>query len=118
MRKWLFLGLAIVSEVAATLSLKASIENGALLGVVAVGYIAAFYFLAQVLKMGMPVGVAYGIWAAFGVSLTALLAVVIYSEPFTLLMGIGIVIIIGGVLLVELGSGHSDKSSPGSEGIK
>ena len=107
MKKWILLGLAIVSEVTATLSLRASIDNSYLYILVAIGYLLAFYVLAQVIKLGTPVGVAYGIWAAFGVSLTAILATFIFHEPFTLFMGIGIVIIIGGVLLAELGSGQN-----------
>ena len=115
MKKWILLGLAIASEVTATLSLRGSIDNGYLYILVAVGYILAFYILAQVIKLGTPVGVAYGIWAAAGVSLTAVLATFIFTEPFTLFMGIGIAVIIGGVLLVELGSGQSHEPTSNAE---
>lgn len=52
----------------------------------------------------MGIGVAYGIWSATGVVLTTTLASVIYDEALTGVMGLGIALIIGGVLLVELGS--------------
>ena len=36
--------------------------------------------------------------------LTAILSAVIYDEPFTLVMTVGVVLIMGGVLFVEVGS--------------
>ncbi len=104
MSKWTMLAVAIVSEVVATLALRAALDHQAWFVVVAAGYLAAFVLLGAVLAAGMPVGVAYGIWAASGVALTAVLAAVVFSDPFTLRMGLGIGLVIGGVLLVELGS--------------
>ncbi|MBG6181962.1 multidrug transporter EmrE-like cation transporter [Arthrobacter sp. CAN_A1] len=54
----------------------------------------------------VPLGVAYGIWAAAGVALTAIIGKVLFKEPFTWLMGLGIILIIGGVMLIELGAAH------------
>jgi small multidrug resistance pump len=51
----------------------------------------------------MPVGVAYGIWTAIGVCLVALLTRVIWSDPLTRRMIVGIAVIAVGVLLVEAG---------------
>lgn len=104
MNKWLVLAGAIVSEVAATLALKAALTHPGLYVVVAVGYVAAFVFLTFCLRAGMKIGVAYGIWGASGVALTAVLSAAIFNEPLTALMGLGIALIIGGVLTVELGS--------------
>ena len=104
MRKWLMLAAAIGSEVAATLALKAALDHPAWYVLVAAGYVAAFAFLAVCLRLGMKIGVAYGIWGAGGVTVTAVLSAVIYGEPLTALMGLGIALIIAGVLTVELGS--------------
>lgn len=104
MTTWLLLLAAIVSEVTATLSLKAALDRPALYAVVAVGYLASFTLLAAVLRRGMGLGVAYGVWAALGVAATAVLSAIVYDEPLTLLMTVGLVLIIGGVLLVEGGS--------------
>lgn len=108
---WLLLMLAIVSEVAATLSLKAAVTIPALYVVVVSGYLASFVFLTFVLKRGMGLGVAYGIWGAIGVALTAVLSAIIFGEAFTAVMGIGMVCIIAGVLLVEMGSHRVDDPS-------
>ena len=101
---WLFLAGAIGAEVTGSLSLKGALDFPALYVLVAAGYIGAFVFLSLVLRTGMALGVAYGIWGASGVALTAILSLVIFGEPLTLLMGIGIFIVIAGVLCVELGA--------------
>lgn len=104
MTKWLLLLTAILCEVSASLSLKAAVDEPLFYVVVALGFTAAFAALAAVLRRGMGIGVAYGIWSATGVVLTTTLSAVIYGEVVTGVMGLGIVLIIGGVLLVELGS--------------
>lgn len=102
--KWLNLAAAIVCEVAGSLALKGALDRPALYVVVVIGYLGAFVFLARTLKAGLPLGVAYGIWGATGVALTAGLSALIFAEPLTPLMGAGIAVIIAGVLCVELGS--------------
>ena len=104
MTKWLLLAGAIACEVAGSLSLKGAIDHPALYIPVAIGFVASFVFFAGVLRHGMPLGVAYGVWAASGVALTAVLSAIIYGEPFTWVMAIGIVLIMAGVLFVEMGS--------------
>ncbi|GHD05578.1 DMT family transporter [Zhihengliuella salsuginis] len=103
MKKWILLAIAVVAEVTATLCLKGALEQPWLYTVVAAGYIAAFGLLGRVLRAGMPLGVAYGLWSAAGVVLTALASAVVFSEPITPLMACGFVLVIGGVLLVEIG---------------
>lgn len=113
-RGWLFLVIAIVSEVSASLSLKGALDHPGLYVVVAIGYLVAFAGLALVLRTGMALGVAYGIWGASGVALTAVLSLVIFSEPLTLVMGIGIVVVIAGVLCVELGAQAAHRDAAGT----
>ncbi len=104
MNKWALLLAAVATEVTASLSLKAALDQPALYTVVTVGYLASFLLLARVLQLGMPLGVAYGIWAALGVSATALLSALLFAEPLTPVMLIGLAFIIAGVLVVELAS--------------
>ncbi|TDD48381.1 DMT family transporter [Saccharopolyspora elongata] len=103
---WLLLVGAIGLETVATLSMKASegFTKKAWIAPVVLGYVCAFALLGVVLGQGMPVGVAYGIWAASGVALTAILGRVIFRDPLTWVMAAGVVLIIGGVLVVELGA--------------
>ncbi|MEZ5125982.1 MAG: SMR family transporter [Thermoleophilia bacterium] len=102
----LFLIGAIVCEVTATLSLKAAVTKKRWYIGVGIGYLLAFVLLTLTLDAGMALGVAYGIWAACGVALTAIFSKLLFKEPFTWLMSIGIILIIGGVLLIELGAAH------------
>lgn len=101
---WWILAGAIVAEVCALLSLKGALQVPWLYAIVIVGYLTAFVGLALVLRTGMALGVAYGIWGATGVALTAIASLLVFGEPITMLMGVGIVIVIAGVLCVELGS--------------
>ncbi|MBF4599020.1 QacE family quaternary ammonium compound efflux SMR transporter [Curtobacterium sp. VKM Ac-2889] len=101
---WVLLAIAIVTEVGATISLKLATDGKRVWYVAVVaGYLTAFSLLAVALTLGLPIGVAYGIWAATGVALTAVLGRVLFREPLTALMLGGIALIIVGVLLVELG---------------
>jgi small multidrug resistance pump len=110
-RKWLLLGAAIVVEVAATLSLRASQDHSAWLIAVVAGYTSAFILLTLVLRAGLSIGVAYGIWGALGTAGTAILAAAIFGDPFTMPIVAGIGLIIAGVLCVELGSRHTDQAA-------
>jgi small multidrug resistance pump len=103
---YLLLALAIVAEVSGTVSLKLS-QGFSKLGpsiVVVAGYGVAFVALAMVLKLGLPVGVAYAIWAAAGVAAVALIGVLFLHEPLNLTMVGGLLLVIGGVVLIELGA--------------
>ncbi|WP_107772786.1 DMT family transporter [Nocardioides sediminis] len=104
---WLLLATAILLEVTGTLALRvATTGRRAWYVVVALGYTGAFAALAATLAAGLPLGVAYGIWAAVGVALTAVASRVLFDEPLTAVMGAGIALIAAGVLLVELGAEH------------
>jgi small multidrug resistance pump len=101
---WLALAGAILIEVVATLSLRASdgFRKRAWIVPVVLGYLASFYLLWISLSLGMPVGVAYGVWTACGVAFVAVIARFLFSEPLTWVMGAGIALIVGGVLTIEM----------------
>ena len=104
MNRWWLLAGAIVTEVTGTLALRGALDHTWLYAVTAAGYVASFFLLIKVLQAGMPLGVAYGIWSALGVAATAVLSSVLFDESFTVPMIGGLVLIIGGVMLVEVGS--------------
>ena len=83
MTTWVLLAAAIVAEVTATLSLKAALEHPGLYVVVVLGYVASFVCLAAVLRRGMPLGVAYGMWGALGVAATAVMSAQLFGEAIT-----------------------------------
>ncbi len=107
---WLALAGAILIEVMATLSMRASegFRKKIWLIPVVVGYLASFALLSVSLSLGMPVGIAYGVWSACGVALVAVIAKFLFGEPLTPMMVLGIAFIIAGVLTIEfVGAVHS-----------
>jgi small multidrug resistance pump len=107
--KWVLLAVTIGLEVMGSLSLKAALDAPGWYVTVVIGYIGAFALLSRVLKLGMAIGVAYGIWGACGVALTALFSALLFGEPLTLPMLGGIALIILGVLTIELGSQRAQR---------
>ncbi|WP_068672231.1 multidrug efflux SMR transporter [Oceanobacillus sp. Castelsardo] len=104
MNAYIFLALSIVCEVFGSSMLKAT--NGfkrilPTIGVI-VGYGAAFYGLSLSLKT-LPIGTAYAIWAGLGTALTALVGIIIYKENFNSKTLYGLILIIGGVTLLNIG---------------
>ena len=101
--QWIFLTVAIVSEVIGTSALKAS--EGFLhlwpSAIVVIGYASAFYFLSLTLKT-IPIGVAYAIWSGAGVTLIALIAWVFYGQAIDLPAIIGMLLIVVGVVVLYL----------------
>jgi small multidrug resistance pump len=99
------LACAIAAEVIGTLALKASDGFTRLYPsmLVGLGYAAAFVLLSYVLKLGMPVGTAYAIWASIGIVLVAIAGHYIFDEVLSTRAMVGIAFIIVGVILVEVG---------------
>lgn len=105
---YLVLALAIMSEVLGTVSLKlAEGFSKPLPSVfVVVGYAFAFIAMAQALKLGIPIGIAYAIWAGVGVALVAVIGTAFLGESMTAVQAGGILLIIGGVAALNLGGAH------------
>ena len=81
MNAWWYLGIAIVSEVAATSALKASESFSRFWPslVVVVGYALAFYFLSLTLK-SIPVAVTYAVWSGVGIALIAIIGWLLFGQ--------------------------------------
>src|SRR5699024_8570225 len=96
--------LTTACYVCTSLSLRMAVSSRtAWYGLVATGYVVAFVLLSLSLSAGMPLSVAYGVWTAAGVALTAILGKYLFKEPFTWVLALGVALSMGGVLLVELG---------------
>ncbi|HEX2890604.1 DMT family transporter [Vineibacter terrae] len=100
---YVYLGIAIVSEVIATSALKASEEFSRLVPsiIVVVGYGVAFYCLSLTLRT-IPVGIAYAIWSGVGIVLIALVGLFWFRQALDLPAIIGMALIIAGVVVVNL----------------
>jgi small multidrug resistance pump len=98
---------AIASEVAATTAMKYSEGFSRLWPslVTVLGYVIAFVLLAQCLKT-VQVGTAYAIWAGVGTAVIAAIGMVFLGEALSLTKVAGILLIIGGVVVLNLGGTH------------
>jgi len=105
MNPWLLLALAIVAEVIATTSLKASDGFTRALPsvIVVVGYGVSFYCLSLVLHH-IPVGVTYAVWSGLGIVLITVAAFVLYGQRIDGPGLLGMGLIIAGVLVLHLWS--------------
>jgi small multidrug resistance pump len=103
MKQWLLLGGAILAEVVATSSLKASDGFSKLLPsiVVVIGYAVAFYLLSLTLKT-LPVGIAYAAWSGLGIVLIALIGWLVFGQKLDMPAIAGMALIIAGVLVMNV----------------
>lgn len=103
LKYWLFLLAAILSEVTATSSLKASAGFTKVIPsvIVVVGYALSFYFLSLVLK-AIPIGIAYAVWAGLGIVLLALVGWIVFGQALDTPAMIGIALILAGVIVMNV----------------
>ncbi|MBA9005471.1 MULTISPECIES: DMT family transporter [Thermomonospora] len=105
---YVLLGLAIVAEVTATLSLRAS-EGFTKWGpsaVVVAGYLISFVLLAKALT-ALNVGPVYAIWSALGTIGAFAGGVLLFQEPVRPVTILGAALIVVGVVVMNLGGGIS-----------
>ncbi len=101
--QWLYLTVAIISEVIATSALKAAegFTRWWPSLIVVIGYASAFYFLSLTLRT-IPLGMAYAIWSGVGVALVTLIGWGVYHQSLNLAAIIGISLIVSGVVVLNL----------------
>lgn len=113
MSAWIYLSVAIAFEVAGTLLLKSS--NGfekVGLGMAAIAcYSVCFWFFAPALKL-IPAGVAYAIWAGFGIVCVAILSFALFGQKLSWLQMAFIALIVTGAVGLNLTTDlHGPKSA-------
>lgn len=103
LKYYTFLALAIVFEIIGTNALKATAGFTKLMPslLTVAAYIGAFYMLGLSLK-GIALGIAYAIWAGVGIVLTAIAAFFVFHEKPDLPAILGMALIVGGVLVINL----------------
>src|SRR6187455_1012602 len=110
---YLFLAIAIIGEVVATTFLKFTSGERTYwwaYPIVGVGYVLAFWMLSLSLSRGVPLGIAYAIWAGVGVVLVAIISWLVFHESLTWIQIAGMVLVVAGVMLLELGATHQASS--------
>ncbi len=102
MRPWIYLGVAIVSEVFATTFLKQSEGFSRLVPTVVslAGYGLALYCLSRAVQ-DIQLGIAYAIWAGVGTALIVLLGWLVLDQSIDLAAIVGVLMIVGGVVVIN-----------------
>lgn len=103
MHPYLLLGISIMAEVVATSALKSS-QGFTRLGpsaLAVLGYCVAFYLVSKVMNH-MATGVVYAVWSGLGIVLISLVGWLLYGQKLDLPAVVGMAMIVGGVLVIQL----------------
>lgn len=108
---FVFLMLAVVTEVAGTLSMHESGQSGNPWMYLLMSFFitVSYVFLSFALKK-IPVGIAIAIWEGLGVTLITLIAVVFLGQTVSLQKLAGLVLAVAGIILLNFGEDHGVKS--------
>jgi small multidrug resistance pump len=100
---WLYLGLAILSEIIGTTCMK--ISNGFAKIIPSIlmftFYAISFVFMSLSLKF-ISISTAYAVWSGVGVALITLIGTAMFKEPINLIKIVSIILIILGVIGLHL----------------
>lgn len=104
---YFLLTLAIASEVLGTSLLKITDGFTRLWPSAAclLAYALSFVLLSQVVKT-VPVGVAYAMWAGLGTVAIVAIGSVFFGETLGLVKIVGLILVIGGVVMLNLNVSH------------
>jgi len=112
---WIYLILGVIAEVSGTTAMKLSQGFTKLIPSI---LIFVFYGLSLTLitlsLKYIEVGVAYAVWAGFGIAIIALISILWFKESTSLLKILSILMIVAGVIGLNLNGGahHSQGDLP------
>lgn len=100
---YIYLAIAIVSEVIATSALKATREFTRFWpsALVVTGYASAFYFLTLTLRT-IPIGIVYALWSGLGIVLVAAAGAALYRQIPDWPAVLGMALIVAGVVVINV----------------
>lgn len=103
MKSYIFLICAILFEVIGTSFLKKTEQFSKPIPtlIFIISMMASFYMLSHALK-GIPIGIAYAIWSAFGIVLISLIGYFVYRQNLDLPAIIGVIFIMVGVVIINI----------------
>ena len=110
--KWIYLIIAIITEVIATSALKESQGFSKIFPsvIVIVGYSLTFYFMSLTLKE-MSVGITYAIWSGMGILLISLIGYFRYNQLLDSAAILGMSFIAIGIVILRFFSKSLDPVS-------
>ena len=107
--KWIYLIIAIITEVIATSALKESegFTKAIPSLIVIIGYSMTFYFMSLTLKE-MSVGITYAIWSGMGILLITLIGYFRYNQTLDSPAVLGMIFIAVGITILRFFSNSVD----------
>ena len=102
-KAWVFLVMSGILDVAWALSMKKAdgFQNTGWSAVSLLLLTAFVYFLTRALQV-LPVGSAYAVWTGIGAAGSAVLGILIFDEPATLMRFFWVVVIVVGTIGLKL----------------
>ncbi len=102
---WLLVAASVIAEVFGTVALKYSDGFSRLVpsGAAATFYALAIWLMAIAMRQ-LDMGITYAVWAASGTAGTAMVGVALFGEQVGTLKALGLVCVVGGVFMLNLGS--------------
>jgi small multidrug resistance pump len=104
---WIYLIIAIILEASGTISMKLSdgfTKIGPIIAMLSF-YMVGLSLLALALKT-IDVSIAYAVWSGLGTAFIAIVGILWFKEPATLIKVISLSLIIMGVVGLNLEGGH------------
>ena len=107
--KWIYLIIAIITEVIATSALKESegFTKAIPSLIVIIGYSMTFYFMSLTLR-DMSVGITYAIWSGMGILLITLIGYFRYNQMLDAPAVLGMSLIALGIIILRFFSNSID----------
>ncbi|MEQ1974669.1 multidrug/spermidine efflux SMR transporter subunit MdtJ [Xenorhabdus sp. SGI240] len=101
---WVFLALAIVTEVIGTLSMKQASVSGGFTGMIVMyTMITTSYILLAIAVKKVSLGVAYALWEGIGILFITAFSVMWFNESLSLMKISGLTLLIAGIALIKVG---------------
>ncbi|PHM73399.1 multidrug/spermidine efflux SMR transporter subunit MdtJ [Xenorhabdus kozodoii] len=101
---WVFLVLAIMTEVIGTLSMKQANVSGDVTGMIVMyTMITTSYILLALAVKKVALGVAYALWEGIGILVITTFSVVWFNESLSLMKIGGLTLLIAGIALIKMG---------------
>lgn len=100
--QYLFLTLAILTEVVGTVSLQLSQQFTRFVpsALVLIGYAASFCFMSLALKT-IPIGIVYSIWSGVGIALIAAIGHFAFDQELDIAAILGISLTLVGIVIIQ-----------------
>jgi len=110
---WIFLALAIITEVIGTLTMNESGQSGSFgMYVLMWAFISSSYVFLSFALRKISVGIAIAIWEGFGTALITGVSILILNERVSTQKVLGLALAVCGIILLHFGEAKQEEKLP------